>query len=119
MRVEPIERRSGGPFLEQRSPAEVVCDEMQLPVEFGDAPGRSSGGGPICVIRKPPCGSGIKVVGDAGIDGFRGKQESGMTLAGNIEKEDAVLTPEDAQQSPAAQCLSCRPKDGSDGARCR
>ena len=68
--VEPIQRRLGGPLLEQRYAAKVVRDEMHAAVEFCDATGRHAVGRAHLCDQESAVFKGHEVVGHARFHGF-------------------------------------------------
>ena len=103
MRVEPVQRRSGGPLLEHRHRAEVVCDEMQSAIEFGNPSGCRAVGRTHLRDQEAAVLGRQEVVSNARFDGFGGEQKPRIGRIGHVKEEDPVLPLQQAQQSPASQ----------------
>ena len=101
--LKPSRGRLGRQFLEQRSGAEVVGDEVQAAIEFGNAAGGSAGSRAHLGNQETAFGQGEEVVRNARVESFGGHQEPRMPWVGDVKKEDAILALEHAQQSAATQ----------------
>ena len=102
VRIEPVERRFGRHSPNRGGP-EVVADEVQAAIEFGDTAGRFPVAEPICVIRKPPSGRGKKSSVMLESSAFVDIRKRGWRAFGDIEEEDSVLALQQAQQPAASQ----------------
>src|SRR5215475_11774477 len=105
MGVEPIQRRSGGPFLEHgcRDGAKMIGDEMKAPVEFGYASRRRTVSRAHLGNQESTVLDGQKVVGDARFEGFRGEQKPRLGRISYVEKEYPILPLQHAEQATASQ----------------
>src|SRR5262245_28699145 len=93
MRVEIVHRGICGPLPHQ----------TQIPVEFGDAAGRSALVRSHLRNEESASVQRQEVVGDVGERAARREQESRTTSVRHIEEEDAVLTAEQRQQAATGQ----------------